>query len=47
MLGKLIPAGTLAHEEPETVLRAGIHVVADHTESPDMAQAAIDALLDF
>jgi len=47
MLGKLIPAGTLALEEPETVLRAGIHVVADHTESPDMAQAAIDALLDF
>lgn len=47
VLGKLIPAGTVPMQVPAMVVRAGIEVVADASISPDMGQAAIDALLDF
>lgn len=47
MLGKMIPEGTVPAPAPELAMRAGITVTADAQINPDMAQAAIDALLDF
>jgi chemotaxis protein CheZ len=48
MLGRMIPAGTVAAPPPEIMVRPGmLEVHQDTTVNPDMGQAAIDALMDF
>jgi chemotaxis protein CheZ len=48
MLDQMIPAGTVPAEAPKPVVREGMcEVDLDHAANPDMAQAAIDALMDF
>ena len=47
MLGRIVPPGATAHPAPTTIMRAGLEIAADHHANPDMAQAAIDALMDF